>query len=105
LVAYGVSRRVSEIGVRLALGARTRAILWLVTRETALLLSIGIAIGTMLSWAANGAIASQFFGVGPRDPRAIVGAAILLALTGLVASVVPARRATRIDPRIALAVE
>jgi predicted permease len=105
VVAYGVSRRVSEIGVRLALGARTRAILWLVTRETALLLSIGIVIGTMLSWVANGAIASQFFGVAPRDPRAIVGAAILLALVGLVASIVPAQRATRIDPRIALSVD
>jgi len=102
VVAYGVSRRVSEIGVRLALGARTRAILWLVTRETAWLLGIGIVIGTMLSWVANGAIASQFFGVAPRDPRAIVGAAILLALVGLVASLVPAQRATRIDPRIAL---
>ena len=105
VVAYGVTRRMSEIGVRLALGARTRAILWLVTRETALLLGIGVVAGTMLSWVANGAIASRFFGVAPRDPRAIVGAASLLALVGLVASVVPARRATRIDPRIALNVD
>jgi len=105
VVAYGVSRRVSEIGVRLALGAQTRAILWLVTRETALLLGLGIVIGTMLSWVANGAMASQFFGVAPRDTRAVMGAAILLALVGLVASVVPAGRATRIDPRIALSAD
>jgi hypothetical protein len=105
VVAYGVSRRVSEIGVRLALGARARGILWLVTRETAVLLGFGIVLGTILSWVANGAIASQFFGVAPRDPRAVVGAATLLALVGLVASVVPARRATRIDPKIALSVD
>jgi predicted permease len=105
VVAYGVSRRVSEIGVRLALGARTRAILWLVSRETVWLLGTGVVIGALLSSVANSAIASQFFGVAPRDPRATVGAAILLALVGLVASVVPARRATRIDPRIALSAD
>ena len=105
LVAYGVSKRVSEIGVRLALGARARAILWLVQGKRAVLLGLGILLGTILSWVANGAIASQFFGVAPRDPRVVVGPAILLALVGLVASVVPARRATRIDPKIALSVD
>ena len=70
-----------------------------------MLLGLGILLGTILSWVANGAIASQFFGVAPRDPRVVVGPAILLALVGLVASVVPARRATRIDPKIALSVD
>ena len=70
-----------------------------------MLLSVGIVLGTVLSWVVNGAIASQFFGVAPRDPRALVGAAALLAFVGLAASVLPARRATRIDPKIALSVD
>ncbi|HEU4994389.1 MAG TPA: ADOP family duplicated permease [Gemmatimonadaceae bacterium] len=102
VVAYSVTRRTSELGVRLALGARTRAILWLVSRETVWLVGIGLGIGAVLSYAATGALASVFFGVGPHDPTVAGLAALALAIVGLAASIAPARRAARIDPKIAL---
>lgn len=102
VVAYSVSRRTSEIGVRIALGARAAAILWLVARETIMLVGIGVLVGIPLSLAANGAIRSALFGVSPRDPFAALAAVSLLAAIGLIASIVPARRATRIDPKTAL---
>lgn len=102
VVAYGVSRRTSEIGIRLALGARTRTVLWLVARETVALLGFGVLAGIPLSFAASGAMRSFLFGVGAHDPRASMAAVFVLAAAGLVASIIPARRATRIDPRIAL---
>jgi len=105
IVAYGVSRRTSEIGVRLALGARTRAILWLVSRETVWLVGGGVLLGAVLSYGATGAMRSQFYGVSPHDPLALLGAAAALTLVGLVASVIPARRAATIDPKIALSAD
>jgi putative ABC transport system permease protein len=105
VVAYGVSRRTSEIGVRLALGARARAILWLVAKETTGLVGLGVLVGIPLSFAANGALRSQLFGVSPHDPFAAFVAVSMLSVVGLAASVVPARRATRIDPKAALSAD
>ena len=105
VVAYSVSRRTSEIGIRLALGAQSRGILWLVARETILLLGAGVAIGVPVSLAANGALRSQLFDVSPQDPRAAGVAIVLLLAAGLVASAIPALRALRIDPRTALNAE
>jgi predicted permease len=102
VVAFEVSRRTSEIGVRLALGAGTGGILWLVSRETLWRLGGGVLLGVVLSYGATGAMRSQFFGVGPHEPLATIGAVLALALVGTAASVLPARRAARIDPRIAL---
>ena len=102
VVAYGVSRRVSEIGVRLALGARAGSILWLVTRDTVWMVGSGIALGVALSFGATGAMRSQFYGVDAHDPLSWLGAALMLVITGSAASVIPARRATRVDPRIAM---
>jgi predicted permease len=102
VVAFSVSRRTSEIGIRLALGAGTRAVLWLVSRETVWLVGVGVVIGTVLSLGASGAMRSQFFGVDAHDPTVTIGAILLLAAVGLAASIVPALRATRIDPKIAL---
>jgi putative ABC transport system permease protein len=102
VVGYSVARRTSEIGVRLALGARARAVLWLVARETVALVAIGVGVGLPLSFAANGAMGSQLFGVGAHDPFAAVVSIALLATVGIVASMVPARRATLVDPKIAL---
>jgi predicted permease len=102
IVAYGVSRRVSEIGVRLALGARPASIVWLVTRETAWMVIGGIALGVGLSYGATGAMRSQFYGVDAHSPLAWLGAALVLILTALAASALPAGRATRVDPRVAL---
>jgi predicted permease len=105
VVAYGVSRRVSELGVRLALGARAGSIVWLVTRDTAWMVLTGIALGIGLSFGATGVMRSQFYGVDAHDPFAWVGAALVLALTALAASAIPAGRATRIDPRVAMQAE
>jgi predicted permease len=102
VVAFSVSRRTSEIGIRLALGAGTRAVLWLVSRETVWLVGIGVMIGTVLSIGASGAMASQFFGIDAHDPTVTIGAIVVLATVGVVASILPALRATRIDPKIAL---
>ena len=102
IVAYGVSRRINEIGVRLALGARAGSIVWLVTRDTAVLLALGIALGVMLSFGATGAMRSQFYGVDAHDPLAWLGATMILALTALGASAIPAKRAASVDPRIAM---
>jgi predicted permease len=105
VVAYGVARRTSELGIRMALGARTRGIVWLVVRQTLVFLGLGVAIGLPLSYAANGAMAAQLFGVSAHDPALSAASILVLAAVALVASIVPARRATRIDPRIALSAE
>jgi putative ABC transport system permease protein len=105
VVAYGVARRTSELGIRMALGARSRAIVWLVVRQTLAFLGLGIAIGLPLSYAANGAMAAQLFGVSAHDPALSAAAILVLAAVALIASITPARRATRIDPRIALSAE
>ena len=102
VVSYSVARRTSEIGVRLALGARARAVLWLVAKETVVLIGIGVGLGLPLTFAASSAIGAQLFGVSAHDPMAMAMSITVLAAVGLVASVVPARRAARIDPRIAL---
>ncbi len=102
VVAFGVSRRRTEIGVRMALGARVPAVLWLVARETLGLVGVGVVLGVPLSLAGGGLLRSQLYGVSPYDPRAALVGAALLGAAGVAASVLPAWRATRIDPRIAL---
>jgi len=105
LVAYTVARRSMEIGVRIALGATRRDIRRLVLRETAVLLAIGAAVGCALALAAGPAAASLLFRVRPYDPAALGGAVGILAIVALIASYLPARRATRIEPVAALRVE
>jgi predicted permease len=102
VVAYHVSRRTSEIGIRLALGARVAAVVWLVVRETLGVVSVGVVAGLPLTYAAGGALRSQLFGVGAHDPRAVLFAVAVLAAVGLLASVLPARRAAGVDPKVAL---
>ena len=101
-ISYGVARRVTELGVRMALGADRRSVLWLVVREAMILVLIGTAIGVPLALAAGRAIGSLLHGVGPVDPVAYgVGAALLMLVAGL-AAYIPAHRASRIDPMVAL---
>jgi ABC-type antimicrobial peptide transport system permease subunit len=105
VVAYSVARRTSEIGVRLALGARARSVLWLVARETVTLVAVGVGVGLPLSFAANGAMGSQLVGIGAHDPFAAIVSIALLATVGIVASMVPALRAAHVDPKIALSAD
>ncbi|MET0213335.1 MAG: ABC transporter permease, partial [Vicinamibacterales bacterium] len=105
VMAYRVVRRTREIGIRIAVGARQQSVVWMMVRETLMLVTIGAALGTLASLAANRYIAGQLFGVTPHDPIAIVVALSLLAFVTMVAGYVPARHASRIDPVKALRAE
>jgi predicted permease len=102
LVAYSVTRRSTEIGVRMALGARAGDILRLVLRETALLLAIGVGVGAGLAIAGGQTASSLLFRVRPYDPITLLASIALLAIVAFAASYLPARRATRIEPVVAL---
>jgi predicted permease len=105
VMAYRVARRTREIGIRIAVGANQQSVVWMMVRETLLLVTIGAALGTLASLAANRYIAGQLFGVTPRDPVAIVVALSVLGIVTMVAGYVPARQASRIDPVRALRAE
>jgi predicted permease len=105
LVAYSVAQRTREIGIRMALGADSRSVLLLVTRRELQLAAIGIGFGVVGAFALSRAIRALLYGTSPTDPIAFAGSAILLALVILVASYLPARRATRVDPMISLRVD
>ena len=102
VMAYRVVRRTREIGIRIAIGARQESVIWMIARETLLLVGIGATLGTLASLAATTYIAGQLFGVTPRDPAAIGAALGVLAAVTLVAGYVPARQASRINPVSAL---
>jgi predicted permease len=105
VMAYTVARRTREIGVRMALGAVATDVIWLVMREVLMLVGGGIAIGLVASWGANRLISSQLYGVTATDPITIAGAAALLFTVALLAGYIPARRATRVNPVLALRYE
>jgi hypothetical protein len=105
VVAYLVTARTGEFGVRLALGARPSDLFWLVLRESLALSALGIVIGLPLALAGARLVTSQLFGVGAADPIVAVGAIATLALVAAVAGFVPARRASRVDPIRALTAE
>jgi predicted permease len=101
-ISYGVTRRVRELGVRMALGADRRNVLWLVIREAMVLVLAGAAIGIPLAYMAGRSVSTLLFGVQPLDAIAYALAAGLLALVGGLAAFLPAHRASRIDPMVAL---
>jgi len=102
LMSYLVSRRTSEIGVRMALGAERPQVLWLVMREILLLAAIGLAIGIPLALAGGRLVSSSLYGLKGIDAVSLsVAVAVLLAMAAL-AGYLPARRASRVDPMIAL---
>jgi predicted permease len=102
VLAYLVAQRSREIGVRLALGSTTRAIVRLVLREGAMLVMSGLALGLVGALALRGVLASQVFGLGTLDPVVIGGAVLLLGATALAACALPARRAAQLNPAVAL---
>jgi ABC-type antimicrobial peptide transport system permease subunit len=105
VIAYSVSQRAHEMGVRIALGARLGDIARLVVGEGLRTIAIGIAAGIALALAAGKLIASLLYGISPRDPAVMIGAAVILALIGIAASVIPALRAARVEPATALRVD
>jgi predicted permease len=102
VTAYAVARRTREIGIRLALGSQKRNVLKLVLGEGFGLIVIGEAIGLIAAYASTRLIASQLHGIEAHDPLTFVVIALLLALVSIAATFIPARRATRVDPIIAL---
>jgi putative ABC transport system permease protein len=105
VTAYVASRRTREIGIRLALGAPRADVLRLILREGMVLVAIGSAIGLMVAAAASRVLTRLLFGVPPVDPITFGGATLLFFIIGLAACYIPARRATRIDPVVALRYE
>jgi len=102
ILAYQVSQRAREIGIRLALGSDARGILLLVLKEGLSLVVLGLAGGVAGAVALRGVIASQLYGVGALDPTVMLGAVAVLAAVSLVACLGPARRAARVSPLVAL---
>jgi ABC-type antimicrobial peptide transport system permease subunit len=105
VMSYMVQRRTNEIGIRMALGADRLRILGMILRDAAFVLSIGIVVGLGLSVALGKTASSLLYGVKPADPITLVMAAALLAAVAVAASYLPARRATRVDPMVALRYE
>ena len=100
--AYAVTRRKGEIAIRMALGAPRQSVVWLMLRDVVMLLALGMAAGLAASLAAGRLVTSLLFGVQPRDPMQLAGAAAILAAATALAAYVPARRAARLDPMAAL---
>ena len=105
IMAYGVVRRTREIGIRIAIGAGRRSVMWMVVREIFVLVVAGAALGTVASLAAARYISHQLFGVSPGDPIATAAAVLLLLGVTFAAGYLPARRASRINPIVALRYE
>ena len=104
-MSYGVAQRTQEIGIRMALGAGRRAVTRLVVGQGMVLAGIGVVVGLAGAVATTRVMESLLFGVSSRDPLIFAGVAVGLAVVSLLASLVPALRATRIDPIAALRTE
>jgi len=102
VMSYGVARRTNEIGIRMALGARGRSVLWLVLREALVLVVIGLVVGVLASLVVTKTAESLLYELKPNDPLTIASATLLLMFVALLAGYLPARRAARVDPMIAL---
>jgi putative ABC transport system permease protein len=102
VMAYTVAQRSHEMGIRMALGARASDVRLLVVRQALVLAAIGVGAGLAASVLAMNVISSLLFGVTATDPAVLGGVTILMAGVALLASYVPARRATRVDPMVTL---
>jgi ABC-type antimicrobial peptide transport system permease subunit len=109
LLAFAMVQRTAEVGIRMALGAQRVDVLWLVVREALVLVTVGIAIGVPVAFViarvASSQISGLLFGLTATDPLTIGGAAVTLTVVALCAAYLPARRASRVDPMIALRTE
>jgi len=102
IMAYNVARRTNEIGIRKALGARPWDVAWPILRGTLILTAIGITIGLPVALALVRLIESIVYGIDPHDPLTIIGSVVLMVVVGALAAWIPARRAGKVDPMVAL---
>jgi len=102
VMAYGTALRTAEIGVRIALGAQRRQVVWTILGDSLALVGAGLAMGLLAAMGAARALGSLLFGIRPADPAAFLVTALVLAAAGLAAALLPARRAARLDPMRAL---
>lgn len=102
VVAFAVSRRTREIGLRMAMGADRSAVLWEVLRDGVVLAAPGLLVGGLLAGGSAAAFRAQLYGLSPLDPVSFLGAGAILLVVILLASFFPARRASAIDPMKAL---
>ncbi|HTM25563.1 MAG TPA: ABC transporter permease [Vicinamibacterales bacterium] len=102
VLSYGVARRTPEIAVRMALGAQRRRVIGMILRETSGVVAMGLILGGALAYGASRLIGSRLYGVEPQDPLTVTAATALLLSVALSAAYLPARRASRLDPMVAL---
>jgi ABC-type antimicrobial peptide transport system permease subunit len=105
VMAFVVAQRRKELGIRLALGAQPGVLIWLVMREVLLLLTIGLAVGVPAALALGRYVASQLYGIQANDPLIATSTVLLLTIVSAAAGLIPAQRAGRVDPMLALRTE
>ena len=102
VLAYAVAQRTNEVGIRMALGADRGVVRAMILKDGARLVCVGLAVGLVGALALSGALATQLYQVNPRDPWVLASVTGVLPVVGMLASLVPAWRATRVDPVVAM---